>query len=553
MASTNVVTSLPLAGQAAVLQSFVATQGASLTEAAACSICTLLSLEKPAEAKGLARKLKTALAAHGISVKHSHALEAVSKLCGIGSWMRTRQMMLALSESDEEQKYAIQAVENGADSSPIEIFGSLPAVASKLLEIVRQRMPAQVAPALCTLHRGPKAITVELERVGGPCLSFHIWAMRPANDVYALGELPGAGVMEFGKRLERTLEYSHPGLFVAAATFCPSLPHWYYLTLLAHHKREQRSTIRTGDLEFFIALESIGLRSEADTDADTLTARGAHDELTFQAVWVSGEDDKTAMNPLLPVQFKSLVQRYFRLRRVSGMSFSDFFRRLAHGSDNAIDFFQIDTDEFENARKRIGLSLEDVARRTELPVTELLRIRKYGVVHETVIPALAAALELADGNALLPDEGAQSVGVHLQEGRVLLKALSDTHVWSTLISDNIVGEERETVEGLAESIRDYVELVQFSEGELGKAMNNVEPVERERIAGDIQELLDELDEMGVAVLVSKSVRFAKGEGRLAGMNGMALHRSGLCFERKDKLEPKFTVHPRGTQNATTAG
>jgi len=549
MASTNVVTSLPLASQAAVLQSFVASQGASLTDAAACSICTLLSLEKPAEAKGLARRLKTALAAHGISVKHTHALEAVSKLCGIGSWMRTRQMMLALGESDEEQKYALQPVENSTDSSPIEVFESLPAVASRLLEIVRQRIPAQVAPGLCTLHRGPKAITVEVERVGGPRLSFFIWAVRPANGVYALGELPGAEVMEFGKRLERTLEYSHPGLFVTAATFCPSLPHWYYLTLLAHHKGEQRSTVLTGDLEFFIALESIGLRSEADADAATLTARGGHDELTFQAVWVSGEDDKTATTPLLPGQFKSLVQRYFRLRRVSGMSFRDFFLRLAHGSSDAKDFFQIDTDEFDNARKRRGLSWDDVARRTDLPVAELLRIQKYGMVHETVIPKLADALELKDGNALLPDEGEQSVGVHLQEGSTLLKALADTHIWSTLISDSIVEEERETVEGLAESIREYVELVQFSEGELGKTMKNVEPIERGRIAGHIQEHLDELDQMGVAVLVSKSVRFTQGEGRLAGMNGMALHRSGLYFERKDKLEPKFTVHPQGAQHA----
>lgn len=551
MASTNVVTSLPLANQAAVLQSFVATQGANLTEAVACSICTSLSLEEPAEAKGLARKLKTALAAHGISVKHSHALEAVSKLCGIGSWMRTRQMMLALGESDEEQKYAIQPVENSTDSSPIEIFESLSAIATRLLEILRQRMPAQMAPALCTLHRGPKAITVEVERVGGPRLSFFIWAVRPANDVYTLGELSSAEVMEFGKRLERTLEYSHPGLFVTAATFCPSLPHWYYLTMVARHKTGQRTTTLTGDLEFFIALESINLRSEADVDANTLTVRGSHDELTLQAVWVSGEDDKTATTPLLPGQFRSLVQRYFRLRRVSGMSFKDFFLRLAHGSDDTTDFFQIDTNEFDDARKRLGLSWDDVGRRADLPVAELLRMQKYGLVHETVIPKLADALELPDGNALLPAEGEQSVGLHLQEGTVLLNALSDTHMWSTSISDNIA-EEREVVEGLAEAIREYVELVQFSEGEFGKAMNDIEPVDRERIAGDIQELLDELDGKGIAVLVSKSVRFAKGEGRLAGMNGMALHRSGLHFERKDKLQPKYTVHPQGAQQAASA-
>jgi hypothetical protein len=124
-------------------------------------------------------------------------------------------------------------------------------------------------------------------------------------------------------------------------------------------------------------------------------------------------------------------------------------------------------------------------------------------------------------------------------------------MWGTSVSDNIAGEEREAVEGLAEAIREYVELVQFSEGEFGKAMKDVEPINRDQIAGDIQELLDELDGKGIAVLVSKSVSFAKGEGRMAGINGMALHRSGLHFERKDKLQSKFTVHPKGAQHAAS--
>ena len=552
MASTKVVSPLSLAEQVAVLQSFLATQSTQLDDMAARNVCTALNLNKPAEATGLARKLKAALGAKGISLKHTHALEALSKLCDLGSWMRARQTMLGLGGSGGEQKCAMQVIETGTEDSQIEVYESLPAVASALLDIVRRRMPAEVAPALCTLHRGPKALTVELERDGGPWVTFHVWAMRPVRDSYELGDLPSADVMAFGRRLERALEYSHPGLLMLATTFCPSLPHWYYLTLLGHGKGEERSTVFTNELEFFVALESLGVRSEPDVEPDTLTVRGPNGEITFQPAWVSGEDESGATGHLLPDQFKSLVQRYFRLRRVSGMPFNKFVLRLAHGNDDGRDFFDIDRNELENARKRTGLSLEDLSRRAGMPTPELLRIGKYGVAHETVIPRLAAALDLPDGNALLPRDDGTSVGLRLQEGTHVLKALSDTHLWTQLVSDNIIGEERDAVEALAESIREYVELVQLSKGELGKTLEGMVPVDEERIAGHLQEALDELGGMGVAVLISKSVKFAKGEGRLTGMNGMALHRSGLYFEKTGKLEPKFTVHPRTAQDSGAA-
>jgi hypothetical protein len=61
------------------------------------------------------------------------------------------------------------------------------------------------------------------------------------------------------------------------------------------------------------------------------------------------------------------------------------------------------------------------------------------------------------------------------------------------------------------------------------------PIDEAKLAGYIQDLLDELKEMDVAVLVTTGIRFAHGKGHLAGMNGMPLHEGTLYFERVDKL------------------
>lgn len=63
-----------------------------------------------------------------------------------------------------------------------------------------------------------------------------------------------------------------------------------------------------------------------------------------------------------------------------------------------------------------------------------------------------------------------------------------------------------------------------------KGLDTLEqPVDESSLAHDIQDLLDELKEIGVAVVVSANIRYAHGTGRLEGMDGMPLHHGTLFF------------------------
>ncbi|WP_169803294.1 hypothetical protein, partial [Hydrogenophaga intermedia] len=160
--------------------------------------------------------------------------------------------------------------------------------------------------------------------------------------------------------------------------------------------------------------------------------------------------------------------------------------------------------------------------------------------HETLIPKLAAALGLDHPNELLPPEKDQGTGIRIEDGAVFLRALKQTHVWRRVIGEGLLGKELDKVTHLAEALQDYVEVLQFRTGPFGKHVQDLDeleqPVDEASLARTVQELLDELTEMEVAVVVSTDIRFAGGSGRLKDMRGMPLHHGTLFFERVSMLK-----------------
>ncbi|MBT2304775.1 hypothetical protein J7E70_30610, partial [Variovorax paradoxus] len=96
----------------------------------------------------------------------------------------------------------------------------------------------------------------------------------------------------------------------------------------------------------------------------------------------------------------------------------------------------------------------------------VMRLVKYGYAPVEAIPSIAEALGHLDPNDLLPEGGEQSTGLRVETGESFLKALRKTHVWRRVVGDSIQGEEAEEISGIAESLQEYVELLQFSESSL---------------------------------------------------------------------------------------
>ena len=80
------------------------------------------------------------------------------------------------------------------------------------------------------------------------------------------------------------------------------------------------------------------------------------------------------------------------------------------------------------------------------------------------------------------------------------------------------------VNRIAEALQDYVEVLQFRTGPFSEHVQGLDtleqPVDESSLARTIQDLLDELTELGVAVVVSNDIWFAHGSGHLQGLDGM---------------------------------
>lgn len=202
----------------------------------------------------------------------------------------------------------------------------------------------------------------------------------------------------------------------------------------------------------------------------------------------------------------------------------------------------IDLAKLHTAVERLGLSPSDLADKTGLTLNSVLRLLKYGYAHVDEMPRIAAAMGINDPNELLPTKGEQAVGIRIESGEAFLRGLKDTHMWRRVIGEGLQGKEAEEVSGIAESLQEYVELLQFSESTLnGKVKSadgrGLEPIDEGSLAIDVQDLLDQLDARGVAVLIARDVRFMKGAGDFSHMDKMPLHESTMYFEKTSLLQP----------------
>ncbi|MEQ1515127.1 MAG: helix-turn-helix transcriptional regulator [Usitatibacteraceae bacterium] len=551
MTAIQMVSELPLASQAALLQSFVQSKGGTLLPHSAMAICQGLNLHVAADKKTLARALQQALADHQIRLAYSAGLEVIAHLCGFPSYMRFRQQILSLVVPSDATQYALQILKTGTDESSIEMFDSLPALATRVIALIGSAMPNVRTPSLCTLGRAPQAITLDLETESS-WLTLHAFPLIPRESEYQLGDFSPDAIIEFGRRIER-LEHLHDGLMFTGTVFCPTLPHWYHLSLVATVGEGETKTALQNEIAWYVAFESAGLTELTQVDADAYTVCGTQDTVSFAVTWTSGVNGETANDSWSPAAFLAIAQRFLRLKRVTGMPLQQFISRLAIGRDRTEHACRLDADLIEGTLKSRGLTLVDLARDTGLDLPVLLRMVKYESTPPENVPKIARVLGFADANALLPGETGKSYGFRIQEGTTLLKSTLDTHWWSITLSDNIPSEHHDDVRALAEEIRDCVELAQMSSGDSANFFAKLdEPIDEAAMAPFLQQFLDQLHEMGTTVLVTKSTRFMPPNDRTPGLADMPMQITELYFEIVEKLEPgPFAVRP-GRQDSAGA-
>jgi hypothetical protein len=553
MASVSVVSPLSLDQQARVLLGFVRERGHELTDTAAANICASLRLDRPSGSSTASRRIEDALSAHGIHITHTVALEALAKLCGGPNWMRARQqMMLALEGADQpaaagETCYCLQPIR--PDGVPMELVlkHSLKELGPELLALAKTTWPSEAVPALCMVGVGHKVVSFELEHPKAPWLTFKIWAfpLNAGDKQLELLSLPSKEVHALVGYLERALEYAFPGLLVVGGIRSRHLgPHYAFTPVIVDAETNFRQECAS-PLDCFVYLGSCGATIDALPDGSFLVPWDGQ-QLRVEPRWMSQETGSIQPAPLAAPQLQSLLNRIARCKRVTGLDIAHIVAANVHGGQNLNEVHAIDLSKLHTAVERLGLSPADLAGKTELSLNSVLRLLKYGYAHLDAMPQIAAAVGINDPNELLPKDGEQSLGIRIESGEAFLRGLKETHMWRCVIGDGLQGEEAEEVNGIAESLREYVELLQFSESTLsGKVKTadgiGLEPIDESSLAIDVQDLLDQLDARGVAVLISRDVRFMKAAGDYAHMDKMPLHHSTMYFEKVSLLQRPPTM------------
>lgn len=535
-----IVSSLPVSDQAAHLRQFLASRGLTLSETASQNVCRSIGLDKAGESKQFGRKLVAALAAHGVVIKHSNALEALSRMCGQANWMRTLQASLPFGdEAPPQTLYALQATRYGETLLPLEGHRTMSEATDRLLKLLAQEWPTTPAVSQAILGISAQMMVVELEHQTAPWLEFRLCRMESSSEGGTLTDLPAAEVLVFCERVTRALEYTYPGALVLNSLRSSTLAPSYYFCPEVHRLSTRDKRTCWADMELLPMLDSLQPRADATSADGVLRFDSAEGPFEVTPLWTSNTDQRHLPGEVSLAAFNGLLTRLERLRRITGGNVTQHLARVMTGQEGpagADDHTPVDKGILETAMQESNLTAQQLATLSGLHLNVVHRVLKYGYAHESVVPKLSDALGLAHPNALLPKEMDEGIGYRFEDGRTFLQALRKTHLWRRIVSDDLRGEEAEEVNRIAESLQEYVELAEFRidpanvhPPEFAEEMSR--PVDEKKLADYIQDLLDELREMDVAVVVTTGIRFAHGKGELARMNGMPLHQGTLFFER----------------------
>lgn len=539
-----IVSALLVPDQAAHLREYLHSRGATLPDTAAQNICRSIELNKPGESKLLGRRLVAALAAHGVVIKYSNALEALAQMCGEPNWMRALQASLPFGDATpQEVVYVLQAARNGETYVAAESFANMPAATDRLLKLLATEWPTTMAVSLATLGISSQLLYVELEHPTAPWLDFKLCRITGTGNDVEMSDLPPAESVAFCDRLTRTLEYTYPGLLVLNSMRSSTLEPPYYLCPEVHRVETGDRLTCWGDLELLPVLDSMRGRPDAALTDGVLRFDSEQGPIEVTPIWTSNADPRHLSGGMSSDQLNSLLNRLARLRRITGGNITQHLGRVMTGAERADeveDHTAVDKSALETAMREANLTSKQLALLAQLPLNAVQRVVKYGYAHESVVPKLSDALGLAHPNALLPKERDHGVGYRIEDGATFLNTLKKTHMWRRIVSESLQGEEGEEVNRIAEALQDYVEVLQFRVDPANVhppefAAELTKPVDEVALARTVQELLDDLREMDVAVIVTTNIRYWHSEGRLQGMNGMPLHNGTLVFERVEAL------------------
>lgn len=551
MASVTVVSQLTPEEQTARLLEFVREQGCSLQPADGLAICKNLQLHLLTHSNIASRRLQEDLAARGISVSRSMCCEALARLCGGQNWMRVRQQMLSLASQRAQEDgvlcFCVHFVrEDGVTTEPV-LKLKFQELTDVVLDRVGEVWPSTPATSLVTVTVGKQGVKMELEHADAPWLSVRIWSFRSSakhseSSLPPLEDLPEPEVLAMMEKIERSLEYKYPGLLVIGTTRSSRLPAHFLFTPDLQGEGFRRPCAGAMDTYMWLGSCENEFLPVGDGTFALTTPDG---NMMLQSKWTSEQTGEVKLGPLDARQLQSILNRTARLRRVTGLKMVEFLSQHASGRStqeaSAALAQQLDVQAIAKGMEEKSWRAPDLANAAGLSLNSVLRVLRYGYAPVELVPKLSSALCIPDPNRLLVQEEAGQLGLRIDDAESFIRVLRDTHMWRFVFGNGLQGAEEEEVTAVADSLKEYVELLQFETSVLeGKVKSNdgrlLEPLDERSVLADVQCLLDQLGSQGIGVLVARNVRFMRGHGDFSHMNDMPLNQSTVFFEKVSLLQ-----------------
>ncbi len=537
MASEFLISPLSLDEQAAVLSEFLKAKCRVLPIEQAASICVALGLATGGQKTDLAKKLAAELLRRSLKVNHASCVEAVAKLCGGENWMRLRQTILTSQPgSPDNAIYAVHVTATGEDGNgrvfPYETMGE---VASFILELVSETWPDETVPSLCNVAVLPQMVSLDFEHPTAEWVSARI--MRFAQNEESSEPLPlnDQEVRVFCARVQRALEFSHPGLLVMGAERSATLSATHILLPRLQQPGTGFNYVCQATMELYLWLGSFDL-SYPDAHGAPGILAAASGPLTFVPRWVNGVDGKESFEDSDTSVGIDLAKRLLRIQQVTRGNMTEFFSAIASGAGLAAGAYQFNRIRLIEQMEATGMSVKDIATRAGIPLNAVLRAQKYGHASAELLRQLSDAVGFDSPNELLAGNEGSEVGIRIDDGSTFLRGLKNSQQWRFVMGTNLDGDELDAAKRIVDSLKEYVELYQFSNSDWAPPDTGEPPINEETMSEHIQVLLDELRHRGLVALVGRGLRYLKVPGEPKSTPPIAMQTGTICIERESELQ-----------------
>jgi hypothetical protein len=514
-----------------ILIAFLADRHATLEPDQAQGICAVLNLEGTKDLKSLAKPLRAALATHGITLQHTHALEALARMTGNSSWMRAR-----LEPNNRESNYALLTVLEGELQTP-QLYPSIGEAVTALLTKAVELISVRAEPAFCTLNRNTNAFVLEVNQVNGPWFSLQM--LNLDRDKLAAGDIEAipfeAETLRTAlRKVVSNIEHARPAVLVVRGAIPAKLPPTYASTWLMTGMRANTQRMVTDERELFLFLDAAGCKN-LRFERGSAMLPGVQEDYRLEQVWVDMAETGPAVKEQTPAEIEALFKRYSRFCEALPGSVAQMLTSVG-GADKAGEWTtRFDFAAFESFLAEKQMTVRSISQSAGVPYRDVMRLRDYELAPPVLVARLAALLGVNPKRLQRGQE--QTMGFSVDTSDQMLKMMSGAMGYTAVMGNSLTASDMSHARKLLDEVRDLSEMYAIANSEPYESAGDSElqaELHKNNLDASADALLSDIAKAGFKLILGREIQFMRSGAPDADDGGyLGMRILTLCIERTD--------------------